>query len=213
MTITSSTTSSPACSPSSVGTCNRSCAARCTTAARIPSSASRPTKTRLRRLRVRASGMAMATATATGNSALATVAAIAKGVSTSTRAGQPQQREEHQRQSVQRRLSGPGGHRRQQESGDHRHGEAEQHLVAVPQRPREVGCRQQAGVLGHPEQHACRGKHAREQIERPKAETPQRRPRHWIYRGRRPEVLKRHFNQWAVPCGSVRGLDPADRIR
>src|SRR5204862_4473092 len=72
-----------------------------------------------------------------------------------------------------------------QKDAHRRKGKAEQHLVGVPQRTRQIGTAQPAGKLQCPQADRQRGEHAGQQIERAKAELPQRKAAHGKRRARR----------------------------
>ena len=81
-------------------------------------------------------------------------AAQPKGVSTSTRPASHSAASAASGGAGRRRLVGPVSPGGEQEADDHGQGETEQHLVRVPQRPRQVGRRQPAGELQRPERRS-----------------------------------------------------------
>ena len=90
--------------------------------------------------------------------------------------GHPKRHKRDQRRPSGRRLAGPVGNGRQQESGHDRHRVAEQHFVAMPRGTSKVCGGQLAGVLTDPQQDRQRGENAGKQVERTKAQIPEREP-------------------------------------
>ena len=147
---------------------------------------------------------------ASGNATLATAAAQPKGVSTRTRAASHNAARAASTRPRRSRLIDPVSAGGEEEADDHRQGEAEQHLVRMPDRPGEVGMAEDARELQRPQRNRQRGERAREQVERPEAELPEREARR-----RRParlvnEVQRSHAgargqcggSSAALACGS-----------
>jgi hypothetical protein len=87
---------------------------------------------------------------------------------------QPQRDDRGERRADGRGLAGPVAHGREQESDDDREGEAEDHLVRVPQGTRQSAAGVPAGKLRDPGADRERGEEGGAQVERAKAERPQR---------------------------------------
>ena len=116
-------------------------------------------------------------AAASGNATLTSAAAQPNGVSTSTRPAT---------QSAASAASGapvgvgrlrpvaPGG---EEEADDHRQRETEQHFVRVPHRPGEVGAAEQPANCSAHSADRQRREDAGQQVERAKAQIPQREAR------------------------------------
>jgi len=89
---------------------------------------------------------------------------------------QPEQRQPHQAIAGRRDLPGPRLHGGEQKTGDDGHGEAEQHLVAVPGQPAAGGleARPMASPGRHPERDRQQRVNAAGEKERAKCEPPTR---------------------------------------
>ena len=89
--------------------------------------------------------------------------------------GEPERGERRQGKPPKRRAAGPAGDRGQQEPGDGRGDEAEQHLVDMPGDGVDRGRQfEDAGQHGQPQQQGCGRPEAGEEEERPEAPFEQR---------------------------------------
>ena len=87
--------------------------------------------------------------------------------------GDPQGRERGEPSARGRRQVAPVASRGEEEADDDGQREAEQHLVRVPHRARQVGRGEVAGELQGPERDGERGEHAGQQVEGTKAQLPE----------------------------------------
>ena len=117
----------------------------------------------------------MPIATATGKAALTSAAASPYGDSTSSRPASQRAHTAISQPPGGGWTAAPVSDCGEEEARDHRKRVAVDHLVAVPDRAAEIGDRQESGVLRDPERDGDRSEAAREQIERPKAEDPERK--------------------------------------
>ena len=120
----------------------------------------------------------------------------------------PQPGQRHQRASRGRRPARPVAHCGEQEPGDDRQRVAEDHLVGMPHRAIEVRMREPACVLRGPERDRQGRERTGEQIERPKAQPPQRQAvgRRRVAGGRVQIEWRRHGRRVPVTGGPA---DPA----